>query len=306
MIEDACEDPRFVDHPSLIARGIRSYIAVPIFTGGSEFFGTLCAQDIRPTQLDAGLLRTFRAFADLVGLHIQAEQVNADRERFLAVVAHDMRSPLSVASMVADHLATHTDRAVTALARRLHRSVHRMQAIISDTTDLVRGRFGEQLPLVRTVLDASALVQEVVEELSVAHGKTRIETELPPELSVCWDRTRIQQLVTNLVANAVQHSRGAAAVRIRLRGDTTEAILEVVNTGRPIDVSTAEVLFQPFRRGKNVAPGGLGLGLYIVRQIAQAHGGTVTVNSDGDTTTFRVALPIALLRTPRSTGRPHC
>ncbi len=235
------------------------------------------------------MLRTFTLFASLVGLHIRNHQLYEERERFFAVVAHDLRTPLGVAAMVSSILTTHSDPGVVKLARRLERSVSHMSAIVSDATDVARGRIGERIPLETVRMDASAFVRDLLEDLF--DGKDHpLEAELDDDIQVTWDPTRIGQLLTNLLANAQRYCAHGTPICVRLAGTEHHVTIEVSNQGEPIDPDLLPNLFQPFRRGARSPGSGLGLGLYIVRQIAIAHGGDVEVESDVKRTVFTARL----------------
>lgn len=213
-------------------------------------------------------------------------------ELFMAVLGHDLRSPLSVVTMGAAALQQLPDAspAVCALARRMNNSARRMERLVTDLTDVARVRSGQPL-LVRPVpCELDEVVMKVVQELEAQGG--RFVVEVTGDLRGQWDPERLAQAVTNLLSNAVEHGDGDAPVRVYVEGRATGVRLSVHNRGSiPQDLQAA--LFEPFRTTRH--PGdrrrGLGLGLYIVHQIVRAHAGTVTVDSDpARGTTFRIDL----------------
>ncbi len=267
---------------------IRSYIAVPIFVGQTEFFGTLCALDSEPGELPESLLRTFRMFADLIGVQLHRERVAVERERFLAVLTHDLRTPLSVSGMVSEVLLRHAEPTINALGDRLARSVRRMKDIVGDAADIARGRFGQEIKLAPASLNAADLVRGVAQE--VFGGDPRLHLELDDSVTVLWDRTRVEQLVGNLLSNALQYAPSDAPIRVAVQRDGDVVSIEVANGGRPIEPELLPSLFELFARGVNSHPGGMGMGLFIVKVVAEAHGGSVEVRSDESETCFRATM----------------
>jgi len=144
-------------------------------------------------------------------------------------------------------------------------------------------------------IDLSSVVADEVEQLRGAHPSQRIELAATGDTRGRWDGARLQQLLRNLVSNAIKYGSPNTPVRVTLRGEEADVCLEVTNSGPPIDPSALTQIFDPLTRGSapsdsHDARGGLGLGLFIVREIATAHGGAVEARSDGETT-FAVRLP---------------
>ncbi|MCR9160967.1 MAG: HAMP domain-containing histidine kinase [bacterium] len=249
-------------------------------------FGTLCALDPEPREIDESVLRTFRLHADLIGHHMRAQRAARERENFMAVLAHDLRTPLSTASLVASALGE-LPAPANALAPRLSRTVARMQRIVDDATDVARGRMGRRMPLSPTPLNAGKMLRTLLHDYAEPGD---VELQVEGDLAVCWDRTRVEQLVTNLLANALQYRDETEPVRVRLSDDGDEIELEVSNVGDPIPDDLLPVLFDPFHRGDKFSRHGLGLGLFVVKSVANAHGGDVCVYSDDARTRFVVSL----------------
>ena len=141
--------------------------------------------------------------------------------------------------------------------------------------------------------DATGLVGEVVDEILLSHDGRSIEIDAPAELRVVWDRGRVGQIVSNLVANALQHSAPDSVIRLRIRARDGWVALAVSNTGAEIPAATLQTIFKPFHRGASATPtgSGLGLGLYIAHPIAAAHGGALDVSSADGLATFTLRLP---------------
>ena len=216
-------------------------------------------------------------------------------EMFTAVLGHDLRTPLSVIVTSAELLQRRSDdEAVRKTAARMLSSGRRMSRMIDDVLDLARARLAGGIPLNRKPVDLGPVVQRAVQEHAAAHAGRRIDLAIEGDLNGEWDEDRLAQVVSNLVGNSLQHGDPGEPVRVRATGASTHAVvLAVANAGQiPADVLAH--IFDPFRGGER-SPGrhgGLGLGLYIVHQIVEAHHGTVEARCEGDANiVFRVELP---------------
>jgi signal transduction histidine kinase len=229
----------------------------------------------------------------------QAEVHRAEdfRERFLGIVSHDLRNPLSAIIASAGFLRDDEslgDRQLRAV-QRIARSADRMARMIADLLDFTRGRLGGGIPLTRRSTNLRHLCRHVVDELEASHPGRELRLKSEGHFLGEWDPDRLAQVVGNLGKNALDYSPEGTPVEFRLHDDGATLRLEVHNEGAPIPADRIPLLFEPFRRATQdeSRPGsGLGLGLYIVQQIVQAHGGTIEVRSTvADGTTFTVRLP---------------
>jgi PAS domain S-box-containing protein len=226
------------------------------------------------------------------------------RERLLGVVGHDLRGPLSAIRSAAALLASHSPPDRQRFAKVILRSVDRMAAMITQILDYTRVRLGGGIALELDLIDLGALAEHIVDEVSLAHGgKQRPRVNLHDDCCGYWDRTRLGQLLANLVNNALLYGAPERTVTVSLWGTPAEVVLEVHNDGRPIPPELLPIIFEPFRRGaagSATSREGLGLGLYIAQQIVIAHGGVLRVHStEASGTTFRAELPRDARR-PRS------
>jgi signal transduction histidine kinase len=163
-----------------------------------------------------------------------------------------------------------------------------MSAMIRDILDYTRGHVCGGIPLKRQPTDLGVISRAVVDEIRAGHPIARIEVETAGKLTGNWDPARIEQALSNLIANAVQH--GGPDVRLIASGeDEDDVVVTVRNGGQPIPREQLATVFDAFKRGD--APGGLGLGLFIVREIVHAHEGSVAVTSSAEGTTFSFRLP---------------
>lgn len=217
------------------------------------------------------------------------------REQFIAVLGHDLRNPLASISAGARMLMREPrNEFETGILEVMQSAVTRMASLIDDTLDLTRARIGSGLPVrLEADVDIGALLHQVVEELHTAHPGRAILEQFQIDRNVTCDRTRIGQLASNLIGNALTH--GAADEPVQVRASTVEETfqLSVANGGDPIPEQAMSRLFEPFFRGEvRDSQQGLGLGLYIASEIAKAHGGELTVSSTSEETRFTLRMPL--------------
>lgn len=236
-----------------------------------------------------------QAIVESIGFY--SAQVDQARNLFLGMLGHDMRSPLNTIVMTAQYLAAlNAGAEVSDAARRLIRSGFSMKALLDDLINFNRTRLGLGIKTELADVDLAAAFADELEQLRGAHPSREIELEVVGDTRGLWDRVRLQQLLRNLVVNAIIHGSVDTPIHVRLSGNQADITIEVKNRGPAIQKATLDQIFDPLKRGLGqVNPddgeSGLGLGLYIVREIARAHGGEVTVRSDKEETVFTVRLP---------------
>lgn len=261
---------------------------------GSPGWLTASAAPLRAP--DGGIEAAVVAFMDITDLKNAEARLLEDaafRERFVGMLGHDLRSPLSAISVGAQMLLRRggLDDWFAQTLRRINASATRMGRMIHDILDFTRGRQSGGIPVARAPADLHVICQEAAAEAQTGHPERRFIVETEGEVRGVWDRDRLAQVVTNLVANAVAHGAGDSPVWIRSHGEEEVVTLEVTNLGNPIPPERMPHLFDPFRKSGAASPG-LGLGLYIVQEIVRAHGGVVGVaSSEAKGTTFTVRLP---------------
>jgi signal transduction histidine kinase len=227
------------------------------------------------------------------------------REMFIGILCHDLRTPLGSISMTAELLQRRgqLDDSQIDLVARISRSCDRIARMISQLLDLTRSRLGGGFPLDRTATDVRAIGKRVVDEF-----RAPITLDAEGELAVYWDADRMEEVLSNLVGNAIEYSADGTQVTVHVRADGDSVAIDVINQGQPIPPEVLPHIFEPFRRARAVvkSPGGnLGLGLYIAHEIVVSHGGTLRAHSDAGTTTFAVRLPRGLAPpAPRPTPSP--
>jgi len=220
-------------------------------------------------------------------------------ERFIAILGHDLRNPLSAIDMNLTRLREKvTDPALARMLDRMASSSTRMARMIGQILDLTRSRLAGRLELQRAPMDLRDALTRIVEELRAAQPDRTIDLR-SPSLPGTWDRDRLEQVFSNLVGNALLYGDPDRPITVEAveAGDGATIHVDVHNHGAPIPEELQADLFNPFRRAtftEETRKGGegLGLGLYISRELVAAHGGTIDVRSaPGQGTTFRVALP---------------
>jgi signal transduction histidine kinase len=222
---------------------------------------------------------------------VEADALLQRKDTNIGILAHDLRNPLAAIATGAALLARLPDasEACQRIVGRINRSARRMAGLITDIVDYTRGQHGGGLSLNRRPTDLAEISRLVVDEIRASHPTASIEVETVGRLTGEWDPAKIEQALSNLLANAVQH--GGPNVKLIASGEDMEHVeVTVWNSGHPIPQERLGEVFDAFKKGDTNATG-LGLGLFIVREIAQAHLGSVAVRSDGGGTIFTFRLP---------------
>lgn len=309
VFDQASTDPSYRDHHTPRIYGIESYISVPIVRPDGEYFGNLCAIDPRPNLIsDAKTVAMFESFAELIGRQLALEQHQEAtevalldarqtaelRDQFIAVLGHDLRNPLGSVGAIGEILVRRPDPEIARYGQRLRANTHRMSKLIEDVLDLARGRMGLGLAVrIAAVGDLEAGFRDVVSELRDSHPLRSIQDVYRIQGEVECDLGRMQQLLSNLVGNALSYGDPLQPVRVDVVLDESWLAITVCNRGEPISPSNLARIFEPYWRPSESKPGGgLGLGLHICSQIVKAHGGTLQVSSSAlSGTCFTAQLP---------------
>jgi signal transduction histidine kinase len=309
VMDKASEDPVYSTHPTPRMYGFESYISVPVYRPGGEFFGTLCALDPLPAAVsNPKVVDSLVLFADLISRQLHDEQrlqqsetalLNVResselREQFIAVLGHDVRTPLSsilTGTALLRHLGL--DEKATRVVERIERSGQRISSLVDDVVDFTRGRMGGGIALhAQLAPDLQSHLRHVVDELRDIHPGRTITSDIRIGDSVFCDPKRIAQMLSNLLVNALIYGAPDQPVNVTAHSPDGGIFLSVSNGGTPITPETMAALFQPFWRGDNAGgAGGLGLGLYIVAEIARSHNGIMEVSSTPGGTTFTFSMP---------------
>ena len=257
----------------------------------------LLARPIRPSLLLSAVgsaVRARRRQYQMRDLHRELSRAVQLADMFVGILGHDLRTPLGAIKMGAELIArTAGDARALGSAGRILRSADRMTRMIEQLLDFAQVRQGRGIRLQLARFDLGDIAQQVLQELGDANPEARIDVSSSGTLGGRWDPDRLGQVVSNLVGNSVQHGTAGSPIAIELDGTRPELVrLSVTNRG-VISGEAIPTLFDPFKRWTTVKGNdrGLGLGLFIAREIVRAHGGDVTVRTVDGATIFDTTLP---------------
>lgn len=306
------------------ASEIKNYCVVPLLVDRLPAFGILQLEgSLRLNEKD---LEFIGALADLISVSLDRHQktkfekelrqreatlsteklslseghvhdLEAERElrvKFVSLLTHDLRTPLSAIKMNAQLIQRHINKPkmVKSLAERIDKSVNRTDQMIGDLLDANRIRSGEKLPVKVELVNLVDLVKKTLDELAVIHGDRFILHSDKP-IQGHWDIKGVRRIIENLCNNAIKHGFADSKVEVALSTSDTFAVIEVRNKGELISPEDQKNLFDQFQRGRNTSVKGWGIGLTLVRGVAEAHGGEVDIKSDIESgTCFTVSLPL--------------
>jgi signal transduction histidine kinase len=229
------------------------------------------------------------------GIDSYTASVTETRDRFLDILGHDLKNPLGAIVMSANFLASAEElpSKLSKAAERMLSSAARMSRMVDDLLDLTRARLGPGIPIERAPADLSDICKQVLGELESFHPKARLSFDVAGDVRGAWDAERLAQVVSNLVANAIEHGAEGEPVEVLVRGEAEEVVLTVRNQGTPIPRTLLPTIFEPGAQRARSARG-LGLGLFVVQQVVTAHRGSAEiVSSKEEGTTITVRLPRA-------------
>ena len=288
---------------------IRSVVGVPASVEGVSM-GCLVLGAGEERHWPDDVMPRLRVIADILANAAARKQAEQDRkvqrelakalefrELVLGILGHDLKSPLSAASALTQLVLRHEGLPEVVVRRvaAIDSSMDRMNDLIGTLLDFSESRFKGTIHIARTGTDLEVICSRVArEQMAESAGRTILQHYEGP-LEGHWDPVRLEQVVSNLLSNALHHGRAEGVVALGARVEGSDAVLEVANEGETIPAAVLSKLFEPFWRGPPSEPTGrrgLGLGLYIVRQITLAHGGSVAAESTDDRgTVFTVRLP---------------
>ncbi|MBX5483637.1 MAG: response regulator [Myxococcaceae bacterium] len=257
---------------------------------------------IRPALFRARLraqirlrLRERDLLAELKAQAAQLEERADFQQQLVGIVSHDLRNPIGAIQLGASAMLLRSDLSdgQKVYLQQIVRAADRAARMVRDLLDFTRLRLGGGIPLQPRSADLRTIADQVVRETQSAHPDRRVDLRVEGQTDGVWDADRIAQLISNLLGNAVAYSPRESTVTVRVTGGAEEATLSVHNHGEPIAPQLLPHLFEPLRRGEGGGSNrSIGLGLYIVHNIARAHGGHVEVRSTAEEgTTFTVRLP---------------
>ena len=326
IIEDARDHPLVRDNLAIPDLNVVAYAGIPLITDDGFVLGSFCVIDTQPrvwaaeelailrdlaasvmTEISLRIARAqdARREATLQASYTEAQAALASRDRFLAIAAHDLNSPITALVGYATLLTRQGEPAGDGQAseqRMLHRiaeQAQRLSLMINALLDFSQIQQG-QVTIDRRLLELGALLARVVERMQDAHPTAELAARVPePPLWIAADEVRLEEAVQNVIQNAIKYSPAGSPITITVAPTVRDVTIAVTDRGRGIAPEDLPHLFDAFYRA-DAAGGtsGIGLGLYIVKAIMTAHDGTVDVASEvGRGTTVS-------LRVPRTTGAP--
>lgn len=293
----------------LAALGLRSYLCVPMIAGG-QVFGSIALVSARPGRYNQEELHLVEELAHRAGLAVQnaqlyraAQEAIAMRDQFLSIAAHELKTPLTSLLGQAQLLQRRITQSEPQGSRNRRSidvvvaQVQRLSLMTETLLDVSRIEQG-QLTIEREPFDLGALVRHTVDEFQPMLDRHTITCAVPIEpLIVAGDTLRLGQVLENLIQNALKYSPDGGQVQVQVRREGNQAIVAVSDSGIGIPATALPYLFTRFFRAANAAGrhiGGMGVGLFVVREIVARHGGDISVDSvEGQGSTFTLRLPLA-------------
>jgi signal transduction histidine kinase len=293
---------------------IARYLWVPIILPDGRYFGNLCVIDPRPGAVaEPWMWSMLRHFSQIIAQELGNAQTRERdhvalrderaaselREQFIAILGHDLRNPLHAVSAIGEVLEHRLgDPALANMAARIRTNARRMFLLIDDVLDFARGRLGGGIDVrLQEIGDLDIALLAVVRELQDGQPNRVITAEVDVNRTILCDVGRLQQVVSNLLGNALSHGAAHRPVHFTATADDAYLVLEVWNDGDPIPAGSIGKIFSPFwRHTVSKDRGGLGLGLHICSQIIRAHHGQISVTSEhGKGTTFTARVPVGIV-----------
>lgn len=278
------------------SRGYARASAGPVKNLNGEIIAAVCiATDISAKKQSEDAL--WKSFQLIEHKKIELEEEKTFREKFIASLTHDLRTPLSAARMSAQVLAKKVTEEPAAFksAHRIVENMDRANKMIQDILDVSFLKSGQQLPLNPEPLKLFHLLTEVIEDLSAVHGAEKFRLSGDHEIEGNWDRDALKRVFENLLSNGVKYGFTYTPVSINISSKENTAVVEVHNDGNPIPATDLEKVFQPYHRAESAQVGtqkGWGIGLALVKGIIDSHNGKVSVESRASLgTSFFVSLP---------------
>src|SRR5476649_51009 len=278
------------EYRALRATVIRLWMVNP-----SNPTGTITNDIVRFNEtIDQALAESIRTYT---------EHAARTRDTFLAILGHDLRSPLATMSMTSDLLVRTSDNNIErtiALGARVKRGVVSMSTMVNDLLEFARTQLGGEIPIVPKLADLREVCQWAIDDASAVHPDCMFKLEVCGELEFSFDTARMQQVFSNLLNNAAQFHTGDQPVTISANSEPEIVTVKIKNFGKVIPQESLKVIFNPLvqllvENDQNGRPStSMGLGLFIAREITTAHGGTIAVTSSEIAgTVFTVRIPRA-------------
>lgn len=299
---NALNDPLLRFHPSTGPWGIVALVVIPLINPDGHVLGTFCAIDSKEREWSEYEIQVMQELTlsvmTEINLRDQLLKLKAEqnlRETFIAALTHDLRTPLHVSKLSTQMLALKFGGQVDvqSILSRIDTNLTRADRMIQDLLDASQIKSGRPIPIQVAECDPCKIARDVIEELTAIHpGRFELDAI---DICIQADPLGLRRIIENLATNAVKYGAADAPVRISLVKNEDRVELHVENKGNPISEEDQRTIFKPFHRAASAVKSsqkGWGLGLSLVRGIAQAHGGDVVVSSSEDRTCFTVTLPL--------------
>lgn len=310
-VNDAAGEPAYRDHPVLATYKLNSYISVPIVLDDGRFFGTLCAMSPQTMHVaNESTLSMFHSYAALIAHHLRDHDDNAQQrkrlreekrlaqqaEQAIAMLGHDLKNPISAMSNAAQLLLRNKpDDRNRILAQLIYDGAIKTRSLIDNMLDYARARFGEGLQLnFNNRQPLAATLEQVVREFVILNPKCTFVADFRLGEAIQADYMRIGQILANLLDNAVNFGDHGEPVVVKAWSEEGRFVLSVSNAGAPIPKKILPFIFEAFfRDNRSEKARGVGLGLFIAKEIARAHGGNLSVHRVERNTVFTLTVPAA-------------
>lgn len=303
---DYCENEDW--KRKLYAKGFKSYIAFPIVDKDGLFFGTLCTIDYKPVTIDTERIAPlFELLSELISFHLgsiakiknteallgEELEYSERRDTLLSVLGHDLKNPLSAVITLSQYLADKLENAKhKQTAKLIYDSSYRMKGLIDNILDFARSKLGTGIHLNKNVVQLDQVILQALREIQTSSLERNVLTHLGAKLPVKCDHERMAQVFSNLIGNSFRHGSAENTIVINSSIESGKFIFQIENDGNKIADSILNNLFKPFVGRKNQNEGGLGLGLYISKQIITAHKGDIHVKCFDEKVVFSLWIPI--------------
>jgi signal transduction histidine kinase len=259
-----------------------------------------------PTLVDSAALHDMIRFNEAVDQAVAestsryAAELALSRDTFMAILAHDLRSPLNAITMLGFLLERGAPNdTVRKQSGQIQRSAKEMAVMIRELLEYTRTQLGKGIPVKPKACSLLVICRDAMDEVRSAQPQRQFVLDVQDDLAGWVDDARLRQALSNLLNNAVQHGEAASPITLTARADGSDAVIAVTNLGEPIPADSLQVIFDPLVQLSARSPAApevpstnLGLGLFIAREVALGHNGTLDVSSDASGTVFTLRLPL--------------
>jgi signal transduction histidine kinase len=305
VVENAKLDERVCDNLAIPDLGVIGYLGMPITLNSGETIGSFCAIDGKPREWSDQEIATMQDLAHLVVSEIELRMANQSQADMMAIVSHDLKNPISALDLTSTMMARKLSSAATLeearaslplLFQRMKNTTSRMRQLVLEVLDQARADSGP-LPIEVAQHSAREILSEAIEAVSARAEEKGVKLSFAPnfaELSIPCDRSRIAQVLGNIVNNAVEYTPAGGEVRVMAEAMGSKLCITVADQGPGIPVALRQKIFEKFWRAPGSGSRGHGLGLFIASKLMAAHNGSISVGGeDGKGAIFQIELPLS-------------